>query len=134
MFDIERMMIALTIFIFKKWLSGRVLVPCNPVMRGTILLQTDMLLDALVMAAMNEINAAGRIHEANLERAEVEKVLAIKLSSVPCRGAGGGEAPLRHGHRAHASGKLARGDPDQHQHDAVRACVLAFDFWDAGMA
>ena len=40
--------------------------------------QTDMLPDASVMAAMNEINAARRIREAKLERAEAEKVLAVK--------------------------------------------------------
>ena len=41
-------------------------------------LMTDMLPDSSVLKAMNEINAARRQREANVEKAEAEKVLAVK--------------------------------------------------------
>jgi hypothetical protein len=41
-------------------------------------LMTEMLADSSVLSAMNEINAARRQREANIEKAEAEKVLAVK--------------------------------------------------------
>jgi regulator of protease activity HflC (stomatin/prohibitin superfamily) len=41
-------------------------------------LMTEMLPDSSVLRAMNEINAARRQREANVEKAEAEKVLAVK--------------------------------------------------------
>lgn len=41
---------------------------------------TDMNVDASVLRAMNEINASRRQREAAVERAEAEKILAVKAA------------------------------------------------------
>ena len=46
-------------------------------------LVVDMQPDASVMASMNQINAARRQREAAIERAEAEKIMAVRYLQAP---------------------------------------------------
>eukprot|EP00802_Teleaulax_amphioxeia_P010734 Tamp_10763.p2 GENE.Tamp_10763~~Tamp_10763.p2 ORF type:complete len:291 (+),score=65.04 Tamp_10763:32-904(+) len=62
-------------------------------------LLTDMQPDATVMAAMNKINAARREREAAVEKAEAEKILAVRSAEAEAEAkhlSGMGTAKMRH--------------------------------------
>merc|ERR1711939_116134 len=62
-------------------------------------LMTDMQPDASVMASMNRINAAKRDREASVEKAEADKILAVKAAEAEAEAkhlSGMGTAKMRH--------------------------------------
>jgi len=62
-------------------------------------LMTDMQPDATVMASMNRINAAKRDREAAVEKAEADKILAVKAAEAEAEAkhlSGMGTAKMRH--------------------------------------